>query len=148
MAKLNCYCINGMANYFEIYFAMLDRKGYYKMPKDTWDKLRMDIMYNFEDRHDKGYDLDKMIKLLDLKGYKDAAYYLKYLKDYQFEDHKVTKISEGLIISLMGFHPRDHFFVNTCYLKKYYVKKFIQLKKAYPQYFWWASKEYKEEEQG
>lgn len=131
MAKLNGYCINSMASYFEIYFTMLDRKAWNYMSKDTWDKLRLHITYSFEDRFDEGYDIDKMITILDNHGYKDAAYYLNFLKDCQFEDHKVTKVSSGLIISLMGFHPRDHIFVNNCFIKKYYVKKFKKIKKLY-----------------
>lgn len=129
MAKLNCYCINSVANKFDILFMLMDRKGYYGMSYDRWTKLRMHIIYSFEDRYDDGYDICKMIKIFSKTKYKFAYEFLKELKETQFEGHKVTKVSSTLLISLMGAKKGD----KVVYLNRYYVKQFKYIKKRYEQ---------------
>ena len=127
MAKLNCYCINSVARKFDILFVFMDRKGYYNMPYEQWSKIRMHIIYNFEDRYDNGYDLDRMITIFDKTKYKFAYKFLTELKEAQFEDHKVTKVSGTLLISLMGADEN----CKVAYLKRYYAKKFKSIKSLY-----------------
>ena len=127
MAKLNCYCINSVARKFDILFVFMDRKGYYNMPYEQWSKIRMHIIYNFEDRYDNGYDLDRMITIFSKTKYKFAYKFLTELKEAQFEDHKVTKVSGTLLISLMGADEN----CKVAYLKRYYAKKFKSIKSLY-----------------
>lgn len=127
MAKLNCYCINSVARKFDILFVFMDRKGYYNMPYEQWSKIRMHIIYNFEDRYDNGYDIDRMINIFSKTKYKFAHEFLAELKEAQFEDHKVTKVSSTLLISLMGSKKGG----KVAYLKRYYAKQFKSIKRKY-----------------
>ncbi len=127
MAKLNCYCINSVARKFDILFVFMDRKGYYNMPYEQWSKIRMHIIYNFEDRYDNGYDIDRIINIFSKTKYKFAYEFLTELKEAQFEDHKVTKVSSTLLISLMGSKKGD----KVVYLKRYYAKQFKSIKRKY-----------------
>ena len=129
MAKLNCYCINSVASKFGILFMLMDKKAYAHMTYEIWSKLRMHIVYAFEDRYDDGYDLNKMIEVFSKTKYRFAYKFLKELKETQFEDHKVTKISSTLLINLMGAKESD----KEVYLKRYYVKQFKRIRKLYEQ---------------
>ena len=123
MAKLNCYCINSVASYFNVRLIMMDKIGYKHIPYEQWTKLRMHIIYNFEDRYDNGYSLNKAIEVFSKTKYRFAYEFLKKLRDTMFEDHKVTKVSDGLLISLMSAKPNSNI-----YLKRYYVKQFKKLR--------------------
>ena len=131
MAKLNCYCINAIARKFDMLFIFMDRKGYRNMPFDMWDKLRIHVIYTFEDRYDNGYDINRMISLFKRTKYQFVYRFLKELKNYQFEDHKVTKVSDMLLISLIGAKEGD----KIVYVKRYYTKQFRLLKRNYSVYF-------------
>lgn len=130
MAKLNCYCINSVARYYDMMFLFMNRKSYLRISYEQWSKLRMHIMYAFEDRYDDGYNIDIMIKALSKTKYRFAYEFLNRLKNTSFENHKVTKISSTLVISLMGAKKTD----SKVYLKRYYVKQFKAVKKLYSKY--------------
>ena len=152
MGKLSCYCVNQMFYYTGSKFLWshhygMTRSGY-NMNKDTWSKLYMDISYSFDDRYDKGNNLDLVIEYLELtKSHPVVLQFLNKLKEAEFEGYSVSTVSDTLLIYLFSIEHKEldtakaelkgklH---KSLYTTRYGVKKFRKFKKAFDH---WLSEE-------
>jgi hypothetical protein len=131
MGKLSSYvwtevlCSEGLHNYYG-----LSRKGWYRLSKVTYDKLRLHLMYSFEDRNDTGYLIGDLIWYLENinHGYPFMLKILKRVTKAEFEGYTPYTVSRSMLIYLMGIDFRNidtwNFQRNGSFNKRYYCKKF------------------------
>ena len=136
MGKLSCYVLNGVLyeEGLHNYFGM-SRSGWFKMPYSTYEKLRLHLMYTFEDRFDQGLDIQDLIWYLETvnKGYPFMLKVLKKIAEYSFENYTPNTVSKSMLIYLMGIDPRNINKRKQMFNKRFYCKKFKKFIKSFEQ---------------
>jgi len=136
MGKLSGYVLNGVLHEESLNnYSGMSRKGWFKMPYSTYENIRIDLRYSFEDRFDQGIDIQDLIWYLETvnKGYPFMCKVLKKMSEYSFENYTPNTVSESMLIYLMGIDPRNINKRKQMFNKRYYCKKFKKFIKSFEQ---------------
>ena len=140
MGKLSGYCINqALALSYDNRYSIpnhmgMTRKAWDTMPFDRYDKIRLPILYSFEDRYDKGISLHDVIEFFENFYNHNHPFIIKTLYNLQeaeFEGYSVSTISNSFLVWLFSVEHKVKTKEIGLFSTRYGAKKFRKFKKAF-----------------